>query len=436
MTTVTDNPLIWSWKTDGGGFELPWSDYIPHRPTPKQLAFLLLGCREAFFGGSGGGGKSDALLMAALQYVETPGYHAILFRRTYQDLALEGALMDRSKDWLASTDAHWSEMHKRWTFPSGATLSFGYLDSALHKYRYQGAAWSFVGWDELTQFNEQDYRYLFSRLRRTTDINVPLRMRSASNPGGVGHEWVKRRMIDEGQQNGRVFIPARLVDNPYLDREEYTASLMELDPITRAQLLNGDWEVRSAGGLLRREWFRVVDELPQGRQIRWVRFWDLAATEPKTGVEPDWTVGCLVGRDDSGTYYIGHIDRFQMNPGDMDIRMKNQARIDGLYVSQRMEQEPGASGKITIDHFRRTVFDGYNFDGIPSTKNKVDRARPVSSTAHAGNILIVNGPWVGDFFDEIDAFPEDGVHDDQVDALSGAFGVLSGVGTGVPLHVG
>ena len=105
----------------GGGL----GQYIPHTPQPKQQTFLGLDCREALFGGAAGGGKSDALLMAALQYVHLKDYHALLLRKTYQELALPGAIMSRSHEWLDHTDAHWSGDNKRWTFPSGATLSFG-----------------------------------------------------------------------------------------------------------------------------------------------------------------------------------------------------------------------------------------------------------------------------------------------------------------------
>jgi hypothetical protein len=122
--------------------------YIAHRPAVPQATFLLLNCYEAMYGGAAAGGKSDALLMAALQYVDVPGYSAILFRRSYPDLALPEAIMSRSKEWLKQTDAHWNEQSKRWTFPSGATLSFGYLDIEDDKYRYASAEFQFIGFDE------------------------------------------------------------------------------------------------------------------------------------------------------------------------------------------------------------------------------------------------------------------------------------------------
>ena len=127
--------------------------YIPQAPTPKQAAFLLLPVIEAFYGGQPGGGKSSALLMAALQYVDVPGYSALLLRRTYADLALAGALMDRARSWLSGTDAQWNEQRKIWRFPSGATLTFGYLENANDKYRYQGSEFQFVGFDEISQFS-------------------------------------------------------------------------------------------------------------------------------------------------------------------------------------------------------------------------------------------------------------------------------------------
>lgn len=225
--------------------------FIPQEPTPRQAEFLSLDCLEALYGGAAGGGKSSALLMAALQYVHVPGYAALILRRTFADLALPGAIMDRSHDWLQGTGAKWNDRDKMWTFPSGATLSFGYMETERDKYRYQGAELQFVGVDELTQWTEPAYTYLLSRLRRLRDAPVPLRARSASNPGGIGHDWVRRRFVEATRAEGCAFVPATLADNPHLDAVAYRDSLARLDSITRRQLLDGVW-IRDSGGLVYR----------------------------------------------------------------------------------------------------------------------------------------------------------------------------------------
>lgn len=240
------------------------TSYIPHRPTPKQQAFLLLDCLEALYGGAAGGGKTDALLMAALQYVDTPGYAALLLRRTFADLALPGAIMDRSHEWLRGTDAVWSEREKTWTFPSGATLTFGYLAADGDKYRYQGSELTFCGFDELTQFTQEQYTYLFSRLRRLEGVDIPLRMRAASNPGGIGHGWVYERFMpdltpdatEHRRQTGRIFIPARLGDNPHIDQLTYRRGLAELDDVERQQLEEGLWVTDPSARPFDRGWWR------------------------------------------------------------------------------------------------------------------------------------------------------------------------------------
>ncbi len=223
--------------------------YAPQSPHPKQRDYLAVDTLEALYGGAAGGGKSSTLLMAALQHVHMPGYAALLLRRTYRDLALPGALMDRAAEWLMPTDARWRDTDKQWLFPSGATLTFGYMDSANDKYRYQGAEFQFIGIDELTQWTQDQYIYLLSRVRRNAGCAVPLRMRAASNPGGIGHRWVFERFVSEDSDPKRLFVPARMDDNPSLDQLSYRDSLAQLDSITRAQLERGEW-ITDAGGLV------------------------------------------------------------------------------------------------------------------------------------------------------------------------------------------
>jgi predicted phage terminase large subunit-like protein len=417
----------------------------------------MLLCPEALYGGAAGGGKSDALLMAALQFVNEPGYNAILFRRSYRDLALPEALMDRASQWLGGTKAHWSAVNHAWTFPSTARLNFGYLETDQDKYSYQSAEFQFIGFDEKTQFLEGQYRYLFSRLRRLEGAYVPLRMRGASNPGNIGHDWVKRRFLPwlkcqecgiEQQVTkaeilvecpachskeitirnveGRIFIPAKLQDNPNLDRVSYIRSLNQLDPITRRQYLEGDWSAKHGGSKFRREWF-ISDSHPMLKaapeDATRVRFWDMAATTPKQGKDPDYTVGSKVAFKE-GMYYIEDIRRFRKTPKETEDAIKQTAVLDYMQHKNRvsicMEIEPGSEGISLVSHYSRNILSGFTFHGQRATGDKELRANPFSSAAEAGNVWLIEGVWINPFLDEAESFPL-GEHDDQVDATSGAF---------------
>lgn len=405
--------------------------YIPHQPFAKQAAFLLLDCKEAFYGGAAGGGKSDCLLMAALQYVDVPGYRALLLRRTFQDLSLPGALMDRAKEWLAPfvwrKEVTWIDKEKTFLFPSGATITFGYLEAENDKYRYQSAEFQFIGFDELTQFTMTQYTYLFSRLRRLLHVKIPLRVRSASNPDGEGLTWVKERFIDNPKN--RIFIPSSLEDNPHLDQESYDEALQELDPITRARLRSGNWEVRQEGKLFKDTWFEIIDFEALPKYLRLVRYWDFAGTDEEKAKlksktqDPDYTVGCLLG-EHNGTYYILDVKRFRRTPEVTEQIVARTAKEDSYNVSIWIEEEPGSAGKMVADHYIRRVLQGYAARANKETGNKVLRANPVSSAAERGRIKIVRAPWNTDFLDELVMFPTKGWHDDQVDALSGAFRML------------
>lgn len=415
--------------------------YIPYEPTPKQRAFLLMNdTKEILYGGAAGGGKSVAQLMGALQFVDVPGYSAILFRKTYADLSLPGALIDMSKQWLMpwveSGEVRWSEKEKRYTFPSGASLSFGYLESGNDCYRYQGAEFQYIGMDEVTHIDPANYRYLFSRLRKKKDMQVPLRFRATANPGGEYGEYYYQRFFVEGKDAGRIFIGAGLDDNPHLDAEAYKEALAELDPLTREQLLNGNWEIKASGDMFNRHWYQIVpaSEVPIGAQR--VRYWDMAATDPKKRKsknkrDPDWTVGFKLAMY-QGMYWIEDIVREQKTPKEVEQLIKMTAQNDGFGCAIRMEQEPGSSGVAVIDHYMLEVLQGYNFLGVSSTGSKVERARTASAASEGGKVFIThNCRNMLPFLDELDLFPY-GVHDDTVDGFSGAFNYFRPSGVSRP----
>mgnify|MGYP006274688045 CR=1 FL=1 len=406
--------------------------YCPEEASLTQKVFLRTNAIEALFGGAAGGGKSSALLMSALQYVDVPGYSAILFRRTFADLSLPGALMDRFKSWVdEADDIHWNANSYVATFPSGARISFGYLNNTNDYLRYKGSEFQFIGMDEVTEIRESDYRYLFSRLRRPASgplSQIPLRMRAASNPAP---NWVRQRFIVEGLEKGRIFVPSKLTDNPGIDAASYRQALSALDPVERRRLEEGDWWSTTLGTMFERESIVIIDnaDIPTvTSSARAIRFWDLAATEPsQSNPNPDWTVGTLM-LFDAGIAYILDVRRMRGRAEKVEQFIAQTAYEDGKGVSIRMEQEPGSSGKAIVDQYARYVVPGHDFQGIRSTGDKITRARPFSAAVANGNVRVVRGPWLTDWLDEVSSFPEACDHDDQVDSAVGAFTYLTGLG--------
>ena len=411
------------------------SHYWVEEPSLTQKVFLRSEGQEVMFGGAAGGGKSSALIMAALQYVDVPNYSAILFRRTYADLALPGALMDRFRAWITQfDDVHWNANHYTATFPSGARITFGYLNNVNDYLRYKGSEFQFIGMDEITEIRESDYRYMFSRLRRPPSgplSNVPLRMRCATNPAP---NWVRQRFLVEGKEKGRIFIPSMLTDNPGIDPASYRAMLAELDPIERQRLEFGDWWATTLGSMFDRNNFEIIEpnEVPElSKDTTVVRFWDLAGTEPsQSNPDPDWTVGCLAAFD-NGIFYILDSRRIRAKGAKIEKFIKDTAEEDGPEITIQMEQEPGSAGKNLIDQYARYVLSGYDFSGQRATGDKLTRAKPFAAAVANGNVKLIRGAWNTDFIDELASFPEARVHDDQVDAATHAFNRCAGLGMGL-----
>lgn len=237
---------------------IKWSKYSPQSPNPKQHAALVPDDIDVLlFGGAAGPGKSSWGLMGALQYCDQPNYAGLILRRSFAELNKAGALIDRAREWLAPTDAVWLGRDNKFKFPSGATLEFGFLARDADVHQYQSAEYQYIFFDELTAFTEFQMRYMLSRLRRLEGSDISLRVRAASNPGGPGHDWVRRVFPVDGSgpriestDGGDItfaFIPALLEDNQHVDRQAYERFLAGLDPYTRAQLRNGDWNVRPPG---------------------------------------------------------------------------------------------------------------------------------------------------------------------------------------------
>jgi predicted phage terminase large subunit-like protein len=443
------------------------------RPQPgKQELFLSTPADIAIYGGAAGGGKSWALLLEPLRHIHVPGFACAMFRREAKQFRDKGGLWDESEKIYPLVGGIGREPVLRWTFPSGAGITGFHLEHEGDKLSHQGKQYALQLWDELTHFTEGQFFYLLSRLRSTCGVRPYVRATCNPDPDSWvawfiawwigedglpieercgrlrwfardGDQFVWGDSVDDVRRQAPhlfvgteeeqahvclsvTFISAKLDDNPALTRADpaYRGKLNALSAVDRARLKDGNWKVRAAAGLVfKRHWFGIVDKAPPN--ARRVRFWDLAATAPAPGKDPDFTAGCLMAEHE-GQVFIEDMRRERETPLGVQRLVKTTAEQDGRKVRIRMEQEPGSSGVNTIDLYQRTVLRGYVFAGVRSTGSKAERADPLSAAAEAGNVFLVRGVWNEAFLREAENFPppKDKGHDDQVDAAAGAFNEL------------
>ena len=216
-----------------------------------QAEFCGRGEFEAFYGGQAGPGKTDCLIGIALRYIRYPKYNFIILRRTFPQLE---EIIDRTRILYSLLGGVYKSGEHLWYFPSGAKGKLGHMQHEGDQYNYQGKEYQFIGFDEATQFTRAQYLYLFSRCR-STDTRIPCRVRATSNPGGVGHDFIRNRfkiglqepgttIYDKEKLSSRVFIPGKLTDNPTLLKNDpdYVNRLLELPEVERARLMDGVWD--------------------------------------------------------------------------------------------------------------------------------------------------------------------------------------------------
>lgn len=240
---------------------------IPYKPQPRQVVYHKAKADEILYGGAAGGGKSEATIMDALKYgMKYQGSRQIIFRRTFPDL--QRSIISRTLQVYPKELAKYNSAKHEWTLINGSIIELAYWDNDANYMNYQGAEYDVIRWEELTQFEERWYLYMLSRLRGSKPF--PRSVKSTTNPGGIGHGWVKRRFIDIGppeqvhkmfvkDDNGNqiyhpltgepvinklVFIPATVHDNQALIQNDpgYLIRLMSLSDQERKQLLDGDWD--------------------------------------------------------------------------------------------------------------------------------------------------------------------------------------------------
>lgn len=242
-------------------------------PQPKQAEFMSRPEYECLFGGSAGGGKSDALVIEAARQVHIPHYKGLIIRKTFPQLA---ELIDKTLNYYprAFPGARYNASTHTWRFKSGAKIIFGSMQHAKDRVQYQGQAYDFIAFDELTHFTFEEYSYLMSR-NRPNGPGTRVYIRATANPGGVGHGWVKERFITaappmqpieeeitwtepDGRERKavqkRIFVPSSVFDNPALlqNDPDYVRKLASMPDADRRALLYGDWD--SFTGQVFTEW--------------------------------------------------------------------------------------------------------------------------------------------------------------------------------------
>lgn len=460
-------------KIDRSEFDYtkPCYKYVPKHIKAFGRQELAMFSKEKFvlFGGQAGGGKTIAVCMLPLLYVHIPNFSALILRRTYDALEQPSGPLAVMKSWLLNTDAKYSAENKTFTFPSGAQVRFGHCATKDDWARYQGGEYQVICLDELTMFFEEQYVNIISRLRRkkTKGYELPQKVFCTSNPGGIGHHWVKERFFcEETRRPDHLYVPSSLKDNPHIDAAEYEQTLLHLPPHRRKQLLEGDWDDIS-GTFFDPEWFSDdiylseeeydnlikvgLDGTVVTRFKRLVRSWDIAFSKDKG----DWTVGTLIGMDENHRYYILDVVRFRDWSPVVKERILETAARDPKETIVAIEQSTG-TGSIIDDLLLNGRFTYHKFDVSKNHDEPFDiPERPVriplvsvpsvgwKSAGNTGGAKLRRAThfinklashevrmkrddrWNGELQDELLAFCDvNGEQDDILDSVSMGFNVL------------
>ena len=230
------------------------------KPFPRQEKFLSLPFEvfEGFYGGSVGGGKSELLVLIPILmgWHKNRYFRGIIFRRTMPEL--KESLIPRSEEIYKAEGGVYNATDHIWKFESGATIKFSYLETMADARSHDTSEFHYAAFDELTHFAEDEYTYIVGSRVRSTIPELPACVRSASNPGNIGHLWVRSLFVepdreglgdtivyDEATNTYRAFVRARLTDNPYLMKNDpnYINRLRRLPPAEYKAKVEGDWWV-------------------------------------------------------------------------------------------------------------------------------------------------------------------------------------------------
>lgn len=407
-----------------------------------------------------------------------PGFEAVILRRTLADAKKPGATIDECNKVYTQIGAKPKSDPISWLFPNAGKVTIGHLEHEEDKFAWQSSQIGLLAFDELTHFTRSQFFYMTSRNRTMARMpdGSPIRpyVRGTCNPDAdswvaefiawwidqdTGYpipersgvlRWLVRRddeimwadswkeairlygdphlPLHDGDQvkpKSVTFIPADAYDNQIMldANPDYIGTLEALPLVERERLLKGNWKIRPAAGLLfRGEWVVPIDAVPADC-IR-VRYWDLAATEKTANNDPDWTVGVLMSMPKAGgEWIVEDVIRMRGSPMMVERTVLNTAASDGRSVVIGMAQDPGQAGKSQAQTYVKKLA-GYNVKTQRETGDKITRFSPFSAQCQAGNVKILKARWNREFINSLEGFP-DAAHDDDADACSGAFEMLT-----------
>ena len=439
-----------------------------------QTQFMATPANVCIYGGAAGGGKSYGLLLSPLRYKNVPGFGCTIFRRNFNQIFSQGGLWDESMQiyrGIRGADpkiarGQWWFRDKDGNIVSKVTFAHIERDEDVHK--WQGAQICEIGFDELPHFSEKTFFYMLSRNRSTCgvtpfvratcnpdadswvakfiewwidkDTGYPIQERSGKIRWFIRRNetlyWANTRQelweqfglqTEEERQEPRsvTFIASKLQDNKELLRVNpgYLANLKALSVIERERLLNGNWKIKAAAGLFfkRTQLGDILDKVPND-VIRWVRCWDLAATEKTEDGDPAYTSGVLIGKRKNGRYVIADVINRQMSASDVRKTIKLTAQADRAAYKRvriRLPKDPGQAGKEQAESYIKYLA-GFDVKTVAETGSKEARAEPMAAQWQAGNFDLVAGPWNEEYLLQLENFP-DGKFKDMVDASANGF---------------
>lgn len=449
---------------------------IQPQPGPQEM-FLSSPADIAIYGGAAGGGKSYALLLEALRHTNNKNFGAVIFRKNANQIMSEGGLWDTASEIYPYAGGKPSRNPRpTWKFPSGAKISFAHLEYEKDKLGWQGSQIPLIGFDELTHFTEGQFFYMLSRNRSACGIKPYVR--ATTNPDAdswvasfiewwidqdTGYPITERSGVirymarlnnviywDDTPQklverlDGEIsddgcksvtFIPSKLSDNRILmDKDPgYISNLKALPEVEKERLLNGNWKIKPAAGLFfPRGKINFIDEIPKNIS-RWVRGWDLAATDESEGGEPAYTAGVLMGKTHDGTYIVANVYNSRDSAAAARQAIKATAIMDRAKyrnVKIKLPQDPGQAGKDQAESFIKFLA-GFNVMTERESGSKETRAEPFAAQWQHGNVYLVKGEWNEMYLSQLESFPESKFKD-MVDASSSAFAELEKGNTTAP----